>query len=119
MKVLEVININHVFDAVMLQGAPIEDVKAVMRFRREATPIVDGWNALVRDAVQKLNGETMTEEELNKHLNDALSDEANREVEITPFTISEDGEAVILSKSNIACGQWEAVKHALKPEKAK
>lgn len=114
-KVLDVVNINKAFDGVTLQGAPIEDVKAILRFRREAQPVVNGWDDLLKDAIAKLKGETITEEQLNKHLNEALADEANREVEITPFAISEDGEVAILAQSRVECGQWEAIKDALKP----
>lgn len=114
-KVLDIVNINKVLDGAMLLGAPIEDVKAILRFRREAQPVVNGWNDLLKDAITKLKGETITEEQLNKHLNEALADEANREVEITPFAISEDGEVAILAQSRVECGQWEAIKGALKP----
>lgn len=118
-KVLDLVNINRVFDGVMLQGAPMEDVKAIMRFRREAKPIIDGWNATIKDAVEKLKDEAVTEAEANKRLNEALADEATREVEITPFVISADGEDVILSQSKIAVGDLATVQSVLKPEDKK
>lgn len=119
MKVLDVVNINRVMDGVMLSGAPMADVKAVMRFRREAKPIVDGWNDIIKDAIEKLKGENITEDELNKHLNEALADEAMREVEITPFVISADGEDAIIAQSKIACGDLDVIKAALRPDEEK
>ena len=116
MKVLDVVNINKAFDGVTLQGAPIEDVKKLVKFSGEAYPIVEKWNAMYKDAIAKLNGESITVEELNKHLNEVLGEEAMREVEITPFTLSEDTEAIILANSGIVWGEWKAIKAALKPE---
>lgn len=115
-KVLDVVNINRVLDGVMLQGAPIDDVKAIMRFRREARPIVDGWSAMLKDAIEKLKGESITQEQLNAHLNEVLADEAVREVEITPFVISADGEDVIIAQSKVACGDLANIQAVLNPK---
>lgn len=119
-KVLDLVNINRVFDGVMLQGAPMEDVKAIMRFRREAKPTIDAWTATVKDALEKLKDEAVTEAAAaNKQLNEALADEAAREVEITPFVISADGEDVILSQSKIAVGDLATIQAVLRPEEEK
>lgn len=116
-KVLDIVNINKTFDGVTLQGAPLEDVKKIVKFGGEAYPTVEKWNTMYKDAIAKLNGETITVEELNKHLNEVLGEEAMREVEITPFTLSEDTEAIILANSGIVWGEWKVIKAALKPEK--
>ena len=116
-KVLDVVNIYGAFNDVSLYGVPMEDAKAFMRFRREARPVALGWDELVKEAIEKLKGETITEEQLNKHLNEALADEAIRDVEITPFVFSDDGGDLILPQMRVASGQWEAIKGALKPEK--
>lgn len=116
MKVLDVVNINKAFDGVTLQGAPLEDVKKLVKFDGEAYATVEKWNTMYKDAIAKLNGETITVEELNKHLNEVLGEEAMREVEITPFILSEDTEAIILANSGIVMGEWKAIKEALKPE---
>ena len=116
MKVLDVVNINKALDGVALQGAPLEDVKKLVKFSGEAYPTVEKWNTMYKDAIAKLNGESITVEELNKHLNEVLGEEAMREVEITPFTLSEDTEAIILANSGIVMGEWKAIKAALKPE---
>lgn len=115
-KVLDVVNIYRAFNDVSLYGVPMEDAKAFMRFRREARPVALGWDEQVKEALEKLKGETITEEELNKHLNEVLGEEAMREVEITPFAFSNDGEDMILPQMRVVGGQWEAMKEALKPE---
>lgn len=117
LKVLDVVNINKALDGVSLQGAPLEDVKKIVKFDGEAYATVEKWKTMYKDAVAKLNGEAITVEELNKHLNEVLGEEAMREVEITPFTLSEDTEAIILANSGIVIGEWKAIKNALKPEK--
>lgn len=114
-KVLDVVNIYRAFNDVSLYGVPMEDAKAFMRFRREARPVALGWDEQVKEALEKLNGETITEEQLYKHLNEAMEDEALREVEITPFAFSNDGEDMILPQMRVIGGQWEAMKEALKP----
>ena len=116
-KVLDIVNINKAFDGVTLQGAPLEDVKKLVKFSGEAYPTVEKWNAMYKDAIAKLNGDSITVEDLNKHLNEVLGEEAMREVEITPFTLSADAEAIILANSGIVIGEWKAIKKALKPEK--
>jgi hypothetical protein len=116
-KALDVVNIYRAFNDVSLYGVPMEDAKAFMRFRREARPVALGWDEQVKEALEKLKGETITEEELNKHLNEVLGEEAMREVEITPFAFSNDGEDMIIPQMRVVGGQWEAMKEALKPEK--
>jgi hypothetical protein len=116
-KVLDVVNINKALDGVSLQGAPLEDVKKLVRFGGEAYAVVEKWNTMLKDAIAMLKGDSIPEEELNKRLNEVLGEEAMREVEITPFTLSEDAEAIILANSGIVMGEWKAIKMALRPEK--
>lgn len=115
-KVLDVVTINKTFDGVTLQGAPLEDVKKIVKFGGEAYATVEKWNTMYKDAIAKLKSESITVEELNKHLNEVLGEEAMREVEITPFILSEDTDAIILTNSGIVMGEWKAIKAALKPE---
>lgn len=117
LKAIEVIIANDKMSGVLLTGAPIEDIKAVLRFRREAKPIVDAWESVKRDAIEKLKpaeGESVNEADLNTQLNEALKDEMLREVEITPFVLSEDGEAIILQQSKLATAELDAIKEILK-----
>ena len=119
LKVLDVVNINNKFNGVILAGAPIEDIKAVVRFRREVKPAVDAWNAIIKDTVEKLkpaDGNAISDDELNAQLNDALKDEAVREVEVTPFAISEAGEEVILQQSKITIAELDYIREILKSE---
>lgn len=116
-KVLDVVNINKALDGVSLQGAPLEDVKKLVRFGGETYAVVEKWNTMLKDAIAKLKGDSITEEELNKHLNEVLGEEAMREVEITPFTLSEDAEAIILANIGVVIGEWKAIKNVLKPKK--
>ena len=115
-KLVNIVNINGVFDSVILSGAPIEDVRAIMRFRREAKPIVDSWNSTIRDAIIKLKSDNISQEQFNKNLNDALYEEAIREVEVTPFVITPDGEDIILAQSKITCKDLENINEILRPE---
>ncbi len=115
-KVVDAVNIDRALDGVSLQGAPLEDVKKVVKFGGEVHVTVEKWNAMCKDAISKLKGETITEQEVNQHLNEVLGEEAMREVEITPFSLSEDTEAIILANSGVVRGQWRAFKAALKPE---
>jgi hypothetical protein len=114
--VLNVIELNNIIGTMILAGAPIEDVKAIVRFRREVKPVVDAWNEVVKDIMEKLkpaDGATISKEEFNARLNEALNDEAKREVEVTPFTLSEAGEEVILAQSKITFGELEYLRSKL------
>ncbi len=113
LKVIDVVNINRIFDNIVLQGAPLADIKAVVKFRAESRPTIDAWDAIIKDTISKLKGETITEDELNKQLNEALSDEAVRDVEITPLSLSEEAEIIILANSKITPGNMNAIKALL------
>lgn len=116
-KVIDIINVNDVFNGVILAGAPIEDVKAIVRFRRETKPTVDGWNDLIKDTIEKLkpaDGDTISVEALNAQLNEVLKDEAIREVDITPFEISEAGEEIILLQSKVSIAKLDYIREILK-----
>lgn len=118
-KVIEVVELNRILDKIMLVGAPMEDSKAIIKLCGEVEPVVDAWQKAVKNAMQKLDlkeGETMTLAEVEKYLNEVLQDEKVREVEITPFAISEDGEAAILSQSKITRGELRIVKELVKKE---
>lgn len=118
-KVIEAVEINNILDNVMLKGAPIEDSKAILKLCGEVEPVVDAWQKAVKNAMQKLDlkaGETMTLAEVNQYLSEVLHDDMVREVEITPFTLSADGEAAILSQSDITRGQIRAIKGIVKKE---
>lgn len=118
-KVIEAVELDKILDKVMLKGAPMEDSKAILKLCGEVEPVVDAWQKAVKNAMQKLDlkeGETMTLAEVDKYLSEVLQDEIVREVEITPFTISADGEAAILSQSDITRGQIRAVKEIVKKE---
>lgn len=115
MKVIEVKTAYEKSMPIMLVGAPIEDVKAILKFRREAEPIYKAWETALKDAIEKLkpaDGEAkeIKVSELDALLNEALREEMMREVEITPLAISEDGEATILSQSKISAGDWDVFK---------
>lgn len=114
--VLEVVNIKGALNGVNLHGAPLEDVKKLVKFHGEAYPIVTLWDTMYKEALSNLGEGTISVEELDRGLNKVLGDEANREVEITPFVISEDTESIILSQSKVVYGQWEVYKNILKPE---
>ena len=114
--VLEVVNIKGALNGVNLHGAPLEDVKKLVKFHGEAYPIVTLWDTMYKEALSNLGEGTISVEELDKGLNKVLGDEAKREVEITPFVISEDTESIILSQSTVVYGQWEVYKNILKPE---
>ena len=117
MCVRDVVNIYGVINEMKLNGVPMDDFKALIHFRGEARPIVDGWNAMLTDAVEKLKGDTMTEAQLHKYLNEALADEAKRVVEITPFEISIDAENIILSQSNVTGNDLDIIRAMVKPLK--
>lgn len=113
----QVVEADKVLAMAMLNGVAIEEIKAIMRFRAEARPIVNNWNDLIKSALENFKGKEVTQEELNKALNEALSDEVVREVEITPFVLSEDSKAIILSQSKITNGGLDVVLGWLAPEK--
>ena len=115
-KVLDVVNIKNDFNGVTFHGAPLEDVRKWVKFRGEINETVTLWATMYKEAIEKLNGKTVTDDELDKHLNEVLGEEAMREVEITPFLFSEDAEVIILSGSHIPAGRWEWIKEVLKPE---
>ena len=113
----QVVEADKVLAVAMLNGVAIEEIKAIMRFRAEARPIVNNWNDLIKSALENFKGKEVTQEELNKALNEALADEIVREVEITPFVLSEDSKAIILSQSKITNGELDRVLGWLAPEK--
>lgn len=118
-KVIEAVELNKILDRVMLVGAPMEDSKTVLKLCGEIEPIVYAWQKAVKNAMQKLDlkeGETMTLAEVDKYLSEVLQEEIVREVEITPFTLSADGEAAILSQSKITRGELRVVKDMVKKE---
>ena len=114
--VLEVVNIKGALNGVSLHGAPIEDVKKLVKFHGEAYPIVTLWDTMYKEALSNLGEGTISVEELDRRLNEVLGEESNRKVDITPFVISEDTESIILSQSKVVYGQWEVYKNILKPE---
>jgi hypothetical protein len=113
----QVVEADKVLAMAMLNGVAIEEIKAIMRFRAEARPIVNNWNDLIRSALENFKGKEVTQEELNKALNEALADEIVREVEITPFGLSEDSKAIILSQSKITNGGLDVLLEWVAPEK--
>ena len=118
-KVIEAVELNKVLDRVMLVGAPMEDSKAILKLCGEVEPVAVAWQKAVKNAMQKLDlkeGETMTLAEVDKYLSEVLQEEIVREVEITPFAISADGEAAILSQSKITRGELRIVKELVKKE---
>lgn len=112
----QVVEADKVLAMAMLNGVAIEEIKSIMRFRAEARPIVNNWNDLIKSALENFKGKEVTQEELNKALNEALADEVVREVEITPFGLSEDSKAIILSQSKITNGGLDVVLEWLAPE---
>ena len=118
-KVIEAVELNKILDKIMLVGAPMEDSKAIIKVCGEVEPVADAWQKAVKNAMQKLDlkeGETMTLAEVDKYLSEVLQDEIVREIEITPFAISADGEAAILSQSKITRGELRIVKELAKKE---
>lgn len=113
----QVVEADQVLAMAMLNGVAIEEIKAIMRFRAEARPIVNNWNDLIKSALENFKGKKVTQEELNKALNEALADEIIREVEITPFVLSEDSKVIILSQSKITNGGLDMVLEWVAPEK--
>lgn len=113
----QVVEADKVLAMAMLNGVAIEEIKSIMRFRAEARPIVNNWTDLIKSALENFKGKEVTQEELNKALNEALADEIVREVEITPFVLSEDSKAIILSQSKITNGDLDRVLEWLAPEK--
>lgn len=113
----QVVEADKVLAMAMLNGVAIEEIKSIMRFRAEARPIVNNWNDLIKSALENFKGKEVTQEELNKALNEALADEIVREVEITPFVLSEDSKAIILSQSKITNGGLDVVLEWVAPKK--
>lgn len=113
----QVVEADKVLAMAMLNGVAIEEIKSIMRFRAEARPIVNNWTDLIKSALENFKGKEVTQEELNKALNEALADEIVREVEITPFVLSEDSKAIILSQSKITNGGLDVVLDWVAPEK--
>lgn len=113
----QVVEADKVLAMAMLNGVAIEEIKSIMRFRAEARPIVNNWNDLIKSALENFKGKEVAQEELNKVLNEALADEIVREVEITPFVLSEDSKAIILSQSKITNGGLDIVLGWLAPKK--
>ena len=113
----QVVEADQMLAMAILNGVAIEDIKAIMRFRAEARPIVNNWNDLIKSALENFKGKKVTQDELNKALNEALADEIVREVEITPFVLSEDSKAIILSQSKITNGGLDVVLEWVAPEK--
>lgn len=113
----QVVEADKVLAMAMLNGVAIEEIKSIMRFRAEARPIVNNWNDLIKSALENFKGKEVTQEELNKALNEALADEVVREVEITPFGLSEDSKAIILSQSKITSGSLDVVLEWVAPGK--
>lgn len=113
----QVVEADKVLAMAMLNGVAIEEIKSIMRFRAEARPIVNNWNDLIKSALENFKGKEVLQEELNKALNEALADEIVREVEITPFVLSEDSKAIILSQSKITNGGLDVVLEWVAPEK--
>jgi hypothetical protein len=117
-RVIEAVKLNKILDRVMLVGAPTEDSKAVLKLCGEIEPIAIAWDKAVKTAMQKLDlkeGDAMTLAEVNKYLSEVLQDEMMREVEITPFALSAEGEATILSQSRITRGEIRAIRELVKP----
>lgn len=113
----QVVEADKVLAMAMLNGVAIEEIKSIMRFRAEARPIVNNWNDLIKSALENFKGKEVAQEELNKALNEALADEIVREVEITPFVLSEDSKAIILSQSKITNGGLDVVLEWVAPKK--
>lgn len=92
-----------------LNGVAIDEIRGFMRFKAEALPLVTNWDNLIKSALENFKGKTVTQDELNKALNEALAEEISREVEIPSFTFSPDSKAIILSQSNITNGELDRV----------
>lgn len=109
LKVFQVKNLKEIVDRFKMTGAPTADMKAIFKFYGEVKPSMDTIEALIKEALEKLKGETVTEAELNKAINDALADELMKDVEITPFTLSEDAQETIARLSNVTFGEIQMV----------
>lgn len=100
-----------------LNGVAIDEIRGFMRFKADSLPLVTNWDNLIKSVLENFKGKTVTQDELNKAINEALADEIAREVEIPSFTFSPDSKAIILSQSNITNGDLDRVLGWLAPEK--
>lgn len=118
-KVYEAAWLNNTLDRVMLVGAPIEDSKAIIKLCDEVEATAESYQKMVKNAIQKLDlkeGETMTLAEIENYLNEVLHDERMREIEITPFAISAEAKAAILSQSKVVRGELRTIEEIVKKE---
>ena len=117
LKVFQVKNLKEIVDRFKMTSAPTADMKAIFKFYGEVTPSTDIIESLIKEALEKLKGETVTETELNKAINDALADELMKDVEITPFTLSEEAQEIIARLSNVTLGEIQMVLAMVAEEK--
>ena len=117
LKVFQVKNANEIIKRFKMTGASSDDTKALFRFYRETHPTMETIDALVKEAIEKLNGEAISVIELNKVINDALSDELMRDIDITPFTLSEETQEIIVRLSDVEWGDVQAVLALVREEK--
>ena len=117
------VTVNQVVEAyrmlgnINLNGVAIDEIRGFMRFKADSLPLVTNWDNLIKAVLENFKGKTVTQDELNKALNEALAEEIAREVEIPSFTFSPDSKAIILSQSNITNGDLDRVLEWLAPEK--
>lgn len=117
LKVFQVQNANNIIKRFKMTGVPVDDSKALFKFYRETKPTMDTIEALVKEAIEKLNGESITATELDKVINEALSDELRRDIEITPFTLSDEAQEIIVRLSDVVWGEVQSVLSLVKEEK--
>lgn len=99
-----------------LNGVAIDEIRGFMRFKADSLPLVTNWDNLIKAVLENFKGKTVTQDELNKAINEALAEEIAREVEIPSFTFSPDSKAIILSQSNITNGDLDRVLGWVAPE---
>lgn len=116
------VTVNQVVEAyrtlgnINLNGVAIDEIRGFMRFKADSLPLVTNWDNLIKAVLENFKGKTVTQDELNKALNEALAEEISREVEIPSFTFSPDSKAIILSQSNITNGDLDRVLGWVAPE---
>lgn len=116
------VTVNQVVEAyrtlgnINLNGVAIDEIRGFMRFKADSLPLVTNWDNLIKAVLENFKGKTVTQDELNKALNEALAEEISREVEIPSFTFSPDSKAIILSQSNITNGDLDRVLEWVAPE---
>lgn len=116
------VTVNQVVEAyrtlgnINLNGVAIDEIRGFMRFKADSLPLVTNWDNLIKAVLENFKGKMVTQDELNKALNEALAEEISREVEIPSFTFSPDSKAIILSQSNITNGDLDRVLEWVAPE---